>query len=287
MSMQTNAASGGIALRRSSHAPPRGRHSSAGGQLIYAVGDIHGCYDLMRSLLAMIAADWSSVPPGHRPALIFCGDYVDRGPDSAKVLQALVWLQRRTDVEVHILKGNHEQGLLNFLDQPATGDAWLRFGGAQTLISYGIDPPSAEAGVMEILRARDALLETMPAAHLRLLQSLELMALAGDYAFVHAGVRPGVALTQQAEQDLLWIRRDFIDAPSKSDKVIVHGHTWTDDQPIISEQRIGLDTGAYETGVLTALRLEDGRLDVFQAAQDLKCEGPASDVTAKRWAANG
>jgi serine/threonine protein phosphatase 1 len=105
----------------------------------------------------------------------------------------------------------------------------------------------------------------MPASHLRLLQRLELMAMIGDYAFVHAGIRPGADLERQLEEDLLWIRRGFVDAPGPFGKVIVHGHTWTEDGPQILEHRLGVDTGAYMTGVLTALRIEDGEVEVIQA----------------------
>ena len=239
-------------------------HGTAG-ELVYAVGDIHGCYDLMKDVLAQVAADYSVRADGRRPILIFCGDYVDRGPHSAKVLEALAWLRRRGEVDLHLLKGNHEQALLAFIDDPETGPPWLRFGGAETLISYGVLPPAPEEGLEGLARARDELLERMPAAHLRLLQTLELMVQVGDYAFVHAGVRPGSALEAQEERDLLWIRQGFVDAPGPFEKVIVHGHTWASERPQILEHRIGLDTGAYATGALTAVRLEDGELAVFQA----------------------
>jgi serine/threonine protein phosphatase 1 len=115
------------------------------------------------------------------------------------------------------------------------------------------------------LAARDDLLERLPVAHLRFLEDLELMVGVGDYAFVHAGVRPGVALARQAENDLLWIREEFLEAEVPHDRIIVHGHTWDSDQPQVRANRIGIDTGAYETGVLTALRLEDDSLSVLAA----------------------
>jgi len=235
------------------------------GELVYAIGDIHGCYDLMKDILGQVAADYAKRAEGRRPILVFCGDYVDRGPHSAKVLEALVWLQRRGEVELHLLKGNHEQALLAFIDDPDTGPPWLRFGGEETLISYGVLPPAPDEGREGLARARDELLERMPAGHLRLLQSLELMVLVGDYAFVHAGVKPSAPLEAQDEGDLLWIRQGFVDAPGPFEKIIVHGHTWTSDHPQLAGCRIGLDTGAYATGALTALRLEDGELAVFQA----------------------
>ncbi|MDB5495176.1 MAG: diadenosine tetraphosphatase, partial [Phenylobacterium sp.] len=107
----------------------------------------------------------------------------------------------------------------------------------------------------------------MPASHLRLLQQLETMVVIGDYAFVHAGIRPGTPLEAQEENDLLWIRRGFVDQPGPFGKVIVHGHTWLSEQPQLSEHRLGLDTGAYATGVLTAARIEDGEFEILQAAR--------------------
>lgn len=238
---------------------------SVDGGLVYAIGDIHGCYDAMKALLADIARDCAERAAGRRPALIFLGDYVDRGPHSHKVLEALVWLQRRADVEVHLLKGNHEQALLAFLDAPQDGGGWLRFGGAETLAAYGVVPPGPYDAEDAYVRARDELMERMPASHLRLLERLELMVVVGDYAFVHAGVRPGTPLADQTETDLLWIRQGFLDAAGPLEKVVVHGHTWLDARPQLLEHRIGLDTGAYATGVLTALRLEDGERAVLQA----------------------
>jgi serine/threonine protein phosphatase 1 len=235
------------------------------GQLIYAVGDIHGRYDLLKDLLTRIAADIAARAAGRRPILVFLGDYVDRGPDPAKVLEALAWLKRRPDLEVHLLKGNHEQALLEFLDAPERGAGWLRYGGLETLAGYGVALPDPDLGEADMARARDDFLAEMPATHLRLLQALELMVEVGDYAFVHAGVRPGVALAEQAEHDLLWIRQEFLESPGPFEKTIVHGHTWLDHRPQLTEGRLSLDTGAYFTGVLTACRLEDGVREVIQA----------------------
>lgn len=235
------------------------------GQLVYAVGDIHGCYGLMKDLLARIAADAAGRAHGRRPVIVFLGDYVDRGPHSAKVMEALVWLRRRQDLEIRFLKGNHEQALLEFMDEPERGGPWLSFGGAETLSGYGIEPPSPEAPAETLRAARDELLERMPASHLKLLLQLEPMVVLGDYAFVHAGIRPGTPLEAQEQNDLLWIRRGFLDQPGPFPKIIVHGHTWLGEQPQLSEHRLGLDTGAYATGVLTAARMEDGEVEVLQA----------------------
>ena len=236
------------------------------GQLVYAIGDVHGCYDLLRKLLAQVTEDFVTRARGRRPVLIFSGDYVDRGPDSAKVLDALVWLRRRGEFDLHLLKGNHEEAFLSFIGEPESGADWLRYGGEQTLTSYGVRPPDAEDRV-GCVDARDELLDNMPASHLRLLQRLKLLVSIGDYAFAHAGVRPGVPIEAQTEKDLLWIRREFLDAPGAFPKVIVHGHSWNSDRPEILNNRIGIDTGAYETGVLTAVCLEDEEVAVFQAGR--------------------
>ena len=235
------------------------------GQLVYAIGDIHGRYDLMKALLAQIVADYPGRAAGRRPVVIFLGDYVDRGPDSAKVVEALLWLARRPDLDVRMLKGNHEDAMLGFLDTPATGAAWLRYGGAETLASYGVLAPDPDEGAAGLSRARDELLERMPASHLRLLQGLELMLQLGDYVFVHAGVRPRTALAAQEPHDLLWIRKEFLEARGPFEKVVVHGHTWLSDRPQVFDHRIGVDTGAFATGALTAVRLQDGEIAVFQA----------------------
>jgi serine/threonine protein phosphatase 1 len=261
-----------------------GRRKSApdvAGELVYAVGDIHGCYDLLREMVGRIADDVTARRPSRRPVVVFCGDYIDRGPDSAKVLEALDWLQQRAGWDVCLLKGNHEAGLLRFIDQPFEGAAWLQFGGGETLAAYGVDAPAAGDAFDALGRARDELLKRMPASHLRLLQKLDLMVVIGDYAFVHAGVAPGTALERQTEADLLWIRGEFLEASKPAGKVVVHGHSWVGDQPVLLDHRIGIDTGAYETGVLTAVRISHGELVPLQVWNpDRPAPGPRPPVEA-------
>ena len=263
---------------------PRPTHASVDGALVYAVGDIHGCYAQFKTLLARITEDYGARAQGRRPVLILCGDYVDRGPDSDKVLQALVWLRRHSDLDLHLLKGNHEQAMLAFLDEPEAAGAWLGFGGMETLQAYGVKPVSPDAGPVSLRRARDDLLDRLPVSHLQLLETLELCVAVGDYAFVHAGVRPGTPLNAQVERDLLWIRGGFLDVTGPFEKVIVHGHTWRSAEPEVHDHRIGIDTGAYATGVLTALRLEDGELEIMQAAEAVNpsssCSSPAHPAAA-------
>ena len=233
------------------------------GELIYAVGDIHGRYDLLKELVALILEDWTRRDPDRRPVLIFCGDYVDRGPDSAAVLEALIWLQQRDDIQARFLKGNHEAALMHFLDHPTDCASWQRFGGIETLRSYGVEPPSPD-DADACLAAQDLLLKRMPPSHVNFLEQLELMLVVGDYAFVHAGVQPGVDLDSQREEDLLWIRQTFLDDEGPFDKIIVHGHSWTGAKPQILAHRIGIDTGAYATGVLTAVRLDGDEISLIQ-----------------------
>ncbi len=235
------------------------------GELIYAVGDVHGRYDLLKELLALILEDWTARDPDRRPLLIFCGDYVDRGPDSAAVLEALVWLQQRGDIQARFLKGNHEAALMGFLANPTDCAGWQRFGGVETLRSYGVEPPAPD-DADACFRARDLLLHRMPTSHVYFLERLELMLVAGDYAFVHAGVQPGIDLKSQREEDLLWIREDFLGDAWPFEKVIVHGHSWTDDRPKILPHRIGIDTGAFATGVLTAVRLDGEEMGLLQTS---------------------
>lgn len=254
-----------IAIRRERHAPPSG--ARAGSRPLYAIGDIHGCYDLLRAVLAEIGRDLAERPGSGAPLLVFCGDYVDRGPDSAKVLTALAWLTRSAVFETRLLEGNHEAVLRMFLEHPAEHERWLAFGGRQTLESYGLEVPDVVDEEV-LTKLRDALLDAMPASHEQLLGRLEAYVRVGDYAFVHAGVAPGIALERQSREDLLWIRDEFLNHPRPSPHVIVHGHTWSDERPTLLPHRMGIDTGAYETGVLTALHIADDVVEVIQAVDD-------------------
>jgi len=240
------------------------RGASADGRLIYAVGDIHGRYDLVIDLMARISRDRAQSPQ-RQAVLVFCGDYVDRGPDSAKVVEAMIWLSGQPGFETRFLLGNHEAAFMAFLTDPTRGESWMRYGGDETLVSYGIEPPRQIDGSRGLEMARDALLAHIPPSHLRFLRELETIVEVGDYAMVHAGIRPGVPLGEQEDTDLIWIREDFIGHPGPFEKIIVHGHTWVDDQPRLLSHRIGIDTGAWRTGVLTAVRIEDGDVRMIQA----------------------
>jgi serine/threonine protein phosphatase 1 len=241
--------------------------ATVAGSLVYAVGDIHGRYDLLQAMLRLIVADAAARAEGRQAMLVLCGDYVDRGPDSARVLTALDWMRRDGRLDLRLIKGNHEAAFLAFLKDPQEGGPWLDFGGDATLSSYGVAPPHEYDDPTDLVRARDDLLERMPAAHLRLLRELEMMVVIGDYAFVHAGIRPGVPLARQKAEDLLWIRGGFLEHTNRFEKRIVHGHSWIEAAPEIYDNRIGLDTGAYQTGVLTGVRIEDNEVEVLQARE--------------------
>ncbi|HEX9491497.1 MAG TPA: serine/threonine protein phosphatase, partial [Stellaceae bacterium] len=161
------------------------------------------------------------------------------------------------------LKGNHEESLLCFLEDTAIGPAWLFYGGAQTLHSYGVRPPDAPMNPRELARAQGELAERLPQRHRRFMQGLALTHEEGDYFFAHAGVRPGLPLDQQAAQDLLWIRDDFLLSEEHFGKIVVHGHTITP-RPEVKRNRIGIDTGAFASGRLTCLILEGSQLGFLQ-----------------------
>lgn len=220
------------------------------GVRIYAIGDIHGRPDLLDALMTKIEQDEKDAGPGQ---LIFLGDYVDRGPDSRGVVDRLLKIKASRPESV-FLKGNHEAAMLGFLDAPNDLEDWLYWGGAETLESYGVETPLKRSA--EDLAA--ALSENLPARHLSFLRALNLHKIMGDYLFVHAGVRPGVALDEQSEDDLLWIRGDFHRAAAKERpaQVVVHGHH-PEKKPVDEGWRIGVDTGAVWTGRLTAAVLED------------------------------
>lgn len=254
----------GVEVVRRPALPGGPTSARAEGRVVYAVGDVHGRYDLLVALLEAVVADVATLAPADRPLLIFVGDYVDRGPGSAKVLSTLVWLSRHAAVEVAFLRGNHEAMMLAFIDDPDEALPWLRCGGAATLEAYGVGLPDRDIEE-ERWRLRDELMDRLPASHLEFLRGLPTRLVCGDYVFVHAGLRPGVPLARQAEEDLLWIRDDFIGREHRFEKVVVHGHSWTGDAPTVTPYRIGIDTGAYATGVLTCVRLADRAVGFLQA----------------------
>jgi serine/threonine protein phosphatase 1 len=224
------------------------------GELVYAVGDIHGRADLLQALVRKIGDDARTSPKAETKTLVFLGDYVDRGPDSADVVETLV-SKLPDGFEAHFLKGNHEALLLGFLYDSSLLLHWLLNGGGATMASYGVQVEELEGAGVGPEKWREAFASAIPMAHVRFYEGLKLGVSIGDYHFVHAGIRPGVPLEAQQESDLIWIRQEFLTWTEPFGKVVVHGHTPTK-APDVRANRIGIDTGAFFTGRLTALRLE-------------------------------
>jgi serine/threonine protein phosphatase 1 len=238
-----------VASHRRASAPPDTR--------LYAVGDIHGRRDLLDRLLALVEAD-ARRSSAARKLLVFLGDYIDRGDQSRQVIELLADKPARWEgFEWVCLKGNHEDALLRFLaGRPTAGALWMHNGGWPTVQSYAADLVNP----FDLPALREVMIAALPAAHRGFLESLALWRVEGDYCLVHAGLRPGVALEAQDPADLLWIREDFLAWPERHGRIVVHGHTPAR-TPELKANRIGIDTGAFVTGRLTALVAEGAELD--------------------------
>ena len=222
------------------------------GRRVYAVGDVHGRDDLLGELLAAIEADNDALPPA-TTSIVFLGDLIDRGPASAAVVERLRTYQPR-GIRPLFLAGNHEEVLLRLIaGQDEFLADWLRFGGAECLASYGVD--AAPLRRMRPARACAVVRGAIPPAHVEFLRSFADTYRIGGYLFVHAGIRPGLPLDQQSQSDLRWIRRPFLDDSSDHGFIVVHGHTISAEVEE-APNRIGIDTGAYHSGTLTALVAE-------------------------------
>lgn len=221
------------------------------GQRIYAIGDIHGCDQLLDTLLEQIRQDVAGY--SGTVTLVYLGDYIDRGLGTARVLDRVCqkpdWAH-----DVVPLRGNHEEMILQFIDDPVAAGSWCQYGGLETLAAYDVALENVRRG-RGVAEARDALVERMPAAHLDFLCSLKLSAHMGDVFFCHAGVRPRIDLAHQKAGDLLWIREEFLNATDDFGAYIVHGHTPTE-VPQVRANRLNIDTGAYLSGCLTCAVLE-------------------------------
>lgn len=224
------------------------------GVRLYAVGDVHGQDDLLARMLDKLRQDALDAPLGTDITLVMLGDYIDRGLGSRAALERLSTL---SDMPFHtrFLIGNHEATMRDFLADASVGPAWVEHGGGETLASYGVKPPAGSASAQDWEAARLALNQALPDHTRAFLERLEPYVLIEPYLFVHAGIDPAKPLEAQSEQELLWIRDRFLDARRSWDYVVVHGHTPEPDY-YRDARRIGLDTGAYLTGVLTAVRLE-------------------------------
>jgi serine/threonine protein phosphatase 1 len=219
---------------------------------IYAIGDIHGRADLLDRLIAEITRDLSA-HPADDALTVTVGDYVDRGPDSRGVIDRLICNPFPT--RFIGLKGNHELILESFLRDPSSADYWRRLGGLETLHSYGVDVGPLMRGQGHAAAA-EAFRAALPQSHVEFLASLRLSLSIGRYFLCHAGVRPGVPLERQQEDDLLWIRDEFLYSKVDFGKIVVHGHTPVE-EPDLQPNRVNVDTGAFMTNRLTCAVLEE------------------------------
>ena len=224
------------------------------GHRAYVIGDVHGCIALLDPLLKRIEREIQETPQT-KVSIVFLGDLIDRGPASAQVVERLRTYSP-SGAATHFIMGNHEEVMLRLLGGEAgLLSSWLRFGGSETLQSYGVDP-------VELARLPDdgivgRLRKAVPAEHRAFLDGFADSISFGDYLLVHAGIRPGVALSEQSQSDLRWIREPFLEDSSDHGVVVVHGHTITNSVDV-APNRIGIDTGAFCTGTLSALAI-DGR----------------------------
>lgn len=220
------------------------------GELVYAIGDVHGRFDLLQKLMGLIETDRAERPEYTNAKIIFLGDYLDRGLQSKEVLDWLI----NVDIdwaEVVTLKGNHEAMALEFMQDPVSNGDWLFFGGMEMLASYGIRVRENEVGDRDLIGAVNDLTEVMPQSHVDFLKALPVSHQSGDYYFVHAGLRPSVPVAEQTERDQLFIRQEYTESDVDFGVRVVHGHTGVQN-PINERRRVAVDTTAYATGRLTA-----------------------------------
>jgi serine/threonine protein phosphatase 1 len=224
------------------------------GHAVYAIGDIHGRFDLMQDLLRRIVDDASGHESSETRHLIFLGDYIDRGPESRAVVEALLKDPIYAFQTVRLM-GNHEEAFLAFLDGYSDGLDWLTFGGLETLLSYGVPLRTLPRTSDAVEELRLSVISAVPRSHVELMRKCILHHTVGDYFFVHAGVRPGLPVERQSATDMMWIRDDFLRARSPlPGRVVVHGHTICD-LPDDRGYRVNIDTGAFASGHLTCLVL--------------------------------
>lgn len=224
------------------------------GMRIYAIGDIHGGLHALRTLHRGIEEDSRQNGAGMENVIVYLGDYVDRGMHSREVIDYLLGDPMPGYGKVY-LKGNHDDASLRFLEDASFGPTWFSYGGDATIFSYGVRMPANVTGPERFEKMREQFQLAIPPAHVDFLRNLQLRHEAGDYLFVHAGVKPGKKLDEQDAFDLMWIRDEFTDSNQDFGRIVVHGHTVTE-APDIRHNRIGIDTGAYSSGILTCLILE-------------------------------
>ena len=248
---------------------------------VYAVGDVHGRYDLFRRLMNIIERD-QAVRDDALTRIVLLGDIVDRGPDSASMVRGCMKLTAVTDRFV-VLKGNHEQMMVEALQGSLfVYRQWLTFGGKETLLSWGVDREVVEGpATRESLRIAAGVVGK---DIIQWLADLPLYLRHDDYLFVHAGIRPGVALAKQRADDMLWITDEFLDSDLPHGMIVVHGHTISESGAVVRANRIGIDTGAYRTEQLTAIGIEDDRTWLLQTRDKPALELTDEDAELMRFA---
>ena len=228
-------------------------------QRIYVIGDIHGRADLLTQLHEKIQID-AELYQGKK-TIVYLGDYVDRGEQSKQVIDILLSKPLENFESIH-LKGNHEQAMMDFIEFPGAAAAWLSFGGREALNSYGI-PLAQIPSISEVSKIAQKLDDKLPDSHRDFMINALHSWQCGSYYFVHAGIRPGVDLDEQTIEDQLWIREDFLGSTLSHGTIVVHGHSITM-VPEFLPNRIGIDTGAFSTGVLACLILENDEQRILQ-----------------------
>lgn len=239
-------------FKRNKPSRPIDNASVPEGRRVYAIGDVHGRNDLLNILIEKILAD-NSGRSSAESEIIFLGDLIDRGPDSAQVIETTMQLKKNASA-VRFLMGNHEEVYLAAVRGEEKAVRFFnRIGGRETILSYDIT--MKEYIGLDMAQLTERMPSLIPQHHIDFVSAFENMITIGDYAFVHAGIKPGVALSEQKPKHLRWIREEFLEEDSPHEKVIVYGHTISDNV-VEANNRIGIDTGAYESGKLTALVLE-------------------------------
>jgi serine/threonine protein phosphatase 1 len=232
------------------------------GLRLYAIGDVHGCRDLLMEMHARIDAELERDAPGDW-RIVHVGDYCDRGPDTKGVIDFLIarmaWNKR-----IVCLRGNHDEGFVSFLEARSGAGIFINNGGETTAASYGVRADFSSAAAVE--QTRESLLAGVPHAHRAWLADLPHAAELGDFFFCHAGIRPGVPLDVQDANDLVWIRETFLDDPRLHPKVIVHGHTPSNEVEL-RPNRVNVDTRAFASGRLSALKLDGAGKSVVEVSR--------------------
>jgi serine/threonine protein phosphatase 1 len=232
------------------------------GTRYYAIGDIHGRLDLYEAAIGAIEDEIGGAP-GIEAHIVLLGDLVDRGPDSAGVIERTRQWQKTRNVRV--LAGNHEQMFLDSFEKPEILRHFFKHGGRETILSYGLS--TRQFGAMTLEELFEAVPQIVPQQDLDYIRSFEECIVAGDYLFVHAGIDPALPIDQQSRKDMLWIRDRFLNYEGPLEKVVVHGHTIFD-KVMDCGNRIGIDTGAFRSGVLTVLVLEADQRRILQAISE-------------------